>query len=291
MSTVRELLQEGNKLLHGVAAPAIEAKVLLLQATGLSEVEFLASPGRAVRARDEQKYRRLIEKRLSGVPLAYIARRKEFWSLSLRVQPGVFIPRPETELLVEKTLDLAAGGEVTIVDIGTGSGNIALALAGELPKARLIATDVSARALRVARLNAQDQGLENVTFVRGSLFSALDGLGLEGKCDFIVCNPPYVSASDWESLPREIKDHEPRRAFLGGKTGFDFIRRLIKGSPAFLKPGAHLLFEVGYDQAETVVSWLGQGWAEVAMFSDLRGIKRVVKARRVYSGDLLSNFE
>lgn len=291
MSTVRELLQEGKKLLHGVAAPAIEAKVLLLQATGLSEVEFLASPGRAVRARDKHKYRRLIEKRLSGVPLAYIVRRKEFWSLSLRVQPGVFIPRPETELLVEKTLDLAAGGEVTIVDIGTGSGNIALALAGELPKARLIATDVSARALRVARLNAQDQGLENVTFVRGSLFSALDGLGLEGKCDFIVCNPPYVSASDWESLPREIKDHEPRRAFLGGKTGLDFIRRLIKGSPAFLKPGAHLLFEVGYDQAETVVSWLGQGWAEVAMFSDLRGIKRVVKARRVYSGDLLSNFE
>ena len=161
MSTVRELLQEGNKLLHGVAAPAIEAKVLLLQATGLSEVEFLASPGRAVRARDEQKYRRLIEKRLSGVPLAYIVRRKEFWSLSLRVQPGVFIPRPETELLVEKTLDLAAGGEVTIVDIGTGSGNIALALAGELPKARIIATDVSARALRFARLNAQDQGLEN----------------------------------------------------------------------------------------------------------------------------------
>ena len=291
MSTGLELLQEGNKFLHGVAAPDIEAKGLLLQATGLSEVEFLSSPGRVVRPRDEQKYRRLIEKRLSGVPLAYIARRKEFWSLSLRVQPGVFIPRPETELLVEKTLDLAAGGEVTIVDIGTGSGNIALALAGELPKARIIATDVSARALRFARLNAQDQGLENVTFVRGSLFSALDGLGLEGKCEFIVCNPPYVSASDWESIPREIKDHEPRRAFLGGKTGLDFIRRLIKGSPAFLKPGAHLLFEVGYDQAETVVSWLGQGWAEVAMFSDLRGIKRVVKARRVYSGDLLSNFE
>jgi len=283
LSTVRELLQEGRKLLHDVAAPAIEAKVLLLQATGLSEVEFLASPGQAVRARDKQKYRRLIEKRLSGVPLAYIVRRKEFWSLPLRVQPGVFIPRPETELLVEKTLDLAVSGEVTIVDIGTGSGNIALALAGELPKARIIATDVSARALRVARLNAQDHGLENVTFVRRSLFSALDGLGLEGKCDFIICNPPYVSASDWESLPREIKDHEPSRAFLGGKTGLDFIRRLIKGSPAFLKPGAHLLFEVGYDQAETIVSWLGPGWAEVASFADLRGIKRVVKARKTAS--------
>lgn len=283
MRTVQKLLQEGTKLLHGTAAPAIEAKVLLLQATGLSEVEFLASPGRAARARDEQRFRRLIQRRLSGVPLAHIVHRKEFWSLPLKVQPGVFIPRPETELLVEKTLDLAAGGKVTIVDIGTGSGNIALALAAELPKARIIATDISVRALRAARANAQDHRFENVTFVQGNLFSALDGLRLEGRCDFIVCNPPYVSISDWESLPREIRNHEPRRAFLGGKTGLDFIRRLVKGSPAFLKPGAHLLFEVGYDQAETAVSLLGPGWAEVISFPDLRGIKRVVKASKAES--------
>lgn len=281
MSTVQKLLQEGTKLLHGTAAPAIEAKVLLLHATGLSEVEFLSSPGQAVRARDEQRYRRLIQRRLSGVPLAYIIRKKEFWSLSLQVRPGVFIPRPETELLVEKILDLAARGDLTIVDIGTGSGNIALALAAELPKARIIATDISARALRVARLNAKDHRLENVTFVQGNLFSALDALRLEGRCDFIVCNPPYVSASDWESLPGEIRDHEPLRAFLGGKSGLDFIRRLITGSSAFLKPGAHLLFEVGYDQAETAVSMLGSGWADVMSFPDLRGIKRVIKARCV----------
>jgi release factor glutamine methyltransferase len=283
LSTIQQLLMEGTKLLHGAPAPAIEAKVLLLQATGLSEVEFLASPGRAARPRDEQKFRRLIQRRLSGIPLAYIVRRKEFWSLPLRVQPGVFIPRPETELLVEKTLDLAEGGKVTIVDIGTGSGNIALALAKELPKARVIATDISARAIRTARVNAQDHGLENVTFVQGNLFSALDGLRLEGRCDFIVCNPPYVSVSDWESLPREIRSHEPRRAFLGGKTGLDFIQRLVKGSPAFLKPGAHLLFEVGYDQAETAVSLLGSGWADVMSFPDLRGIKRIVKARKAAS--------
>jgi release factor glutamine methyltransferase len=106
-------------------------------------------------------------------------------------------------------------------------------------------------------------------------------LGLEGRCDFIVSNPPYVSASDWDSLPREVRDHEPRRAFLGGRTGLDFIRRLIKGSPAYLKPRAHLLFEVGYGQAEEALSWLGSGWAEVVSFADLRGIPRVVKARRV----------
>jgi release factor glutamine methyltransferase len=280
LSTVHELLQEGRSLLRGVPAPAIEAKVLIMQATGLSEVELLASPHQIIRARDEQWFRRLIERRLSGVPLAYIVGRKEFWSMSIRVKPGVLIPRPETELLVEKTLDLAAGGKVTIVDIGTGSGNIALALAGELPEARIIATDVSAGALRIAGLNAQDHGLKNVTFVRGSLFSALDGLDLGGECDFIVCNPPYVSASDWESLPREIRDHEPRRAFLGGRSGLDFIRRLIKGSPAYLRPGAHLLFEVGYGQADTAVSLLGPGWAKVESFADLRGISRVIRARK-----------
>lgn len=281
MSTVHELMQQGRKLLHGVAAPAIEAKVLLLKATGLSEVEFLASPCRVIRAKHEKRFRRLIEKRLSGVPLAYIVGRKEFWSMSLRVQPGVLIPRPESELLVEKTLDLAAGGKVTIVDIGTGSGNIALALATELPAARIIATDVSAGALRVAGLNAQEHGLKNITFVRGSLFSALGGLGLEGRCDFIICNPPYVSAADWDSLPREVRDHEPRRAFLGGRTGLEFVSRLIKGSPAYLKPGAHLLFEVGYDQADAAISSLGATWTQVASFADLRGIKRIVKARRV----------
>ena len=250
-----------------------------MQATGLSEVEFLASPQRIIRAKHEQRYRRLLARRLSGVPLAYIVGKKEFWSLSFRVQPGTLIPRPETELLVEKTLELAAAGNVTIVDIGTGSGNIALALAKELPAARIVATDVSARALRIAGLNAQDHGLGNVAFVRGSLFSALHDLGLEGKCDFIVCNPPYVSASDWESMPREVRDHEPRRAFFGGRTGLDFIRRLVKGSPAFLKPRGYLLFEVGYGQAVGAVSLLGRVWTDVKLFSDLKGIPRVLAAR------------
>jgi release factor glutamine methyltransferase len=274
-------LQTGRTLLRGVPAPAIEAKVLFLQATGLSEVELFASPQGSIPPKEERRYRRLIQRRLSGVPLAYITGRKEFWSMSLRIRRGVLIPRPETELLVEKTLDLAAGGEVTIVDIGTGSGNIALALAKELPAARIAATDVSPKALRIARQNAQAHGLDNITFVRGSLFAALRGLGLEGKCDFIVCNPPYVSAADWISLPPEVKNHEPRRAFIGGRSGLDFIRRLIKASPSYLKSRAYLLFEVGFAQAEPALSWLGSGWAEVTSFADLRGIPRVVQARRV----------
>ncbi len=280
MNTVQELLQTGRSLLlRKVAAPAIEAKVLLLEAAGLSEVEILASSDRIISARDDRRFRRLIQKRLSGMPLAYILGRKEFWSMSFLVGPGVIIPRPETELLVEKTLELAASTTPTIVDIGTGSGNIALALAKELRSARIIATDVSEGARRYARLNAQNNGLTNVTFVRGNLFSALKGLDLGGKCDFVVSNPPYVASFDWESISPEVKNHEPRRAFHGGKTGLDFIARLIKGAPAYLKPGGYLLFEVGFGQLNAARALLGPDWTDVQSFSDLRGIPRVIAAR------------
>ncbi|MFZ2054013.1 MAG: peptide chain release factor N(5)-glutamine methyltransferase [Candidatus Aminicenantales bacterium] len=326
LSTFQQLFRKGRSLLSAVPAPSVEAKVLLLEAARIGEVEWLASPNRRVSKREEIRYLRLIERRLSGIPLAYITGKKEFWSLSLRIMPGVLIPRPETELTVEKTLELAGRRNPTIVDIGTGCGNIALALAKELPRARIFATDVSARALRNAELNARDHGLGNVNFVRGSLFSALRGLGLEAKCDFVVSNPPYVSAADWETLPAEVKNHEPRRALVGGETGLEFIRRLVKGSPAFLRPGGCLLFEVGEGQAGQAIALLTQTrsvsarcnceqhsdeaiplscreiasvaplprndslskssvsiryFRDVESFKDLRGITRVIQARRV----------
>ncbi len=280
MSTLQELFWKGRSLLQGVLAPSIEAKVLLLEAARISEAGWLAAPDRHVPRRDELRYRRFIEKRLSGIPLAYITGKKEFWSLSLRILPGVLIPRPETELIVEKVLALIDSPRSMIVDIGTGCGNIAVALAKEFPEARVLATEVSAKALRNAALNAHDHQLENVRFMRGSLFSALRGLDLEKKCDFIVSNPPYISAADWEALPAEVRDHEPRRALFGGKTGFRFIRRLVRDSPAFLKPDGHLLFEVGEGQAPEAISLLRPRiWSGVRSFDDLSGIPRVIQAR------------
>jgi release factor glutamine methyltransferase len=247
----------------------------------MSEVEWLASPHRLATKRQELRYLKLIERRLSGIPLAYITGRKEFWSLTLRILPGVLIPRPETELVIEKVLAAVESRDPTIVDIGTGSGNIALALAKELPGARVFATDVSAKALRNAELNARNHRLSNVKFIRGNLFSPLRGLGLEGGCDFVVSNPPYVSAADWETLSAEVRDHEPRRGLVGGKTGLEFIRRLADGSPAFLKAGGCLIFEVGFGQVPEAISLLGLGWKDVTSFADLRGIPRVIQARRV----------
>lgn len=267
-------------MLHGVANPAVEAKVLLLFATGMSEVEFLASPGMRLSEREERKFWRLIEKRLSGVPLAYITGRKEFWSQTFKVGPGVFIPRPETELIVEKVLELSSGGEETIVDIGTGSGNIAVALARELPLAHIIATDVSARAIKIASLNAKSSQVERITFAVGNLFAPHKRLKLGGMCDFIVSNPPYVSAGDWEGLAGEVRDCEPRRALVGGKSSLEFIRRLIKGASAYLKPGGYLLFEMGEGQANGALSLFDDHWVRPHVSDDLRGIPRVVIARR-----------
>ncbi len=280
MSTIQELFQKGRQLLQTVAAePSIEAKVIILKSAGLTEEQFFASPQKRLSPREENDFDRLLDRRLSGVPLAYLTGTKEFWSLPLTILPGVFIPRPETELIVEKVLELSVIREETIIDIGTGSGNIAVALAKDLPQARIVATDVSVKALRLARLNARTHGAKRIVFVQGNLFSALKALDLEEKCDFIVSNPPYVSAGDWETLSHEVRDYEPRRALVPGKTGLEFIRRLIEGSPAYLRPGGHLLFEIGQGQREGALSLFDQRWSQVESFNDLRGIPRVVCAR------------
>jgi len=196
----------------------------------------------------------------------------------MTVSPAVLIPRPETELLVEKTLALAVSSEPTIVEIGTGSGCIAVSLAKELPGARLLATDISRRSLRVAVSNAVRHGATNIEFVRGDLYGSLRGRELEGRVDFIVSNPPYVAAAEWSRLAPEVRDHEPRRALVPGPTGLEAIRRLIRGSRRFLKPGGILLLEFGDGQADEVLGLLDARWAHPEIFPDLSGRPRVLAA-------------
>jgi release factor glutamine methyltransferase len=280
LTSIQDVFRKGRALLHGVANPAVEAKVLLLLATDMSDVEFLESPGSELTQREGRKFLRLVEKRLSGVPLAYITGEKEFWSLNFKVGPGVFIPRPESELIVEKVLELSSGKRETIVDVGTGSGNIAVALAKELPRAHIIATDISARAVRMAMQNAKSNHVRRITFAEGDLFAPVKRLKLEGKCDFIVSNPPYVSAGDWEGLAPEVRDCEPPRAFVAGKSGLEFIRRLVKSAPVYLKPGGYLLFEIGEGQADAALALFDDHWARPQVADDLRGIARVITAAK-----------
>jgi release factor glutamine methyltransferase len=262
------------------ADPALESGLLLRKAAGISEGDALMFPERPVPAAAERRFFDLVEKRRARVPLAYLTGEHEFWSISFAVFPGVLIPRPETELVVEKVVALSSRRRERIADIGTGSGNIAVALAGELPNARIIATDISRRALKAARLNAGRRNIHSITFVEGNALAALEGVVRRGSVDFVVSNPPYVSAREWRTLEPEVRGYEPKRALVAGTTGLEFIRRLIDGSRSYLKSGGHLVFEIGAGQADEVVPLFDRGWADIRVGEDLRGIPRVVSARK-----------
>jgi release factor glutamine methyltransferase len=281
LSTLQELFSNGKALLKNLPNPDLEAKVLLLECTSISAEKFYSSPDNRLSRAEERRFYKLVSKRLKGFPLAYLTGVKEFWSIPFKIYPGVLIPRPETELIVEKVLELSLREDETIVDIGTGCGNIAVSLAKELPQARIVATETAKKALRLAELNASRQKISNIVFARGSLFSALARLQLEGKCDFIVSNPPYIKEEEWPELDVEIRNHEPKKAVVAGKSGLEVIEKLIKGAPSYLKTGGFLLVEIGIGQRDKVQSFFDSNpvWEKVNFFKDLNGISRVAAGR------------
>ncbi len=276
------LFIEGRRRLSeipGVDA-GLEARVLLRRIAGLTDLEVLAYPERPVAPAEARAYRRAVERRAGGVPFSHILGEKEFWSIPLTVGRAVLTPRPETELLVEAVLERAGDQDMMIADIGTGSGALAVALSTELPRARLIATDISSKALAVAAANAARHGLPQIETARGRFYAPLRRQGLFGRLDFIVSNPPYIAEGEWAGLSPEVRDHEPKAALVSGPTGLEALRRLVQGAPEFLKPGGWLILEVGSGQARSVREFFGRSlWTDVGMRKDLRGIQRVVIGR------------
>ncbi len=279
MNSIQDLYLKGKALLNKAANPPLDAKIILLKSLGISEASFYTYPDRSISEAQSLEYLRMVSKRAEGMPLAYVIEEKEFWSIPFRVCPGVLIPRPETELLVEKVLELSSRSKALIMDLGTGAGNIAVSLAKELPAAEIIATDVSQKALDVAAENASRQKVSSIRFEKGSLFEPLEKLRLQKKCDMIVSNPPYVSEREWPSLQDEIRLHEPKEALVAGRTGLEFIRSLVKGAPPFLKPGSYLCLEIGHGQKERALSLFGDDWSSVRCFEDLNGIPRIITAQ------------
>lgn len=279
--SLAELFRQGVDLLKDFENPALEAKVLLLKSAAVTEKEFFVSGHQRLASNYCQgRFLKLIQKRLDRVPLAYLTGFKEFWSLPFEVSPAVLIPRPETEILVEKVLELSTRREELILDVGTGSGNIAIALAKELPRARIVAVDKSLRALKVARNNAARHKVKNMVIESSNLFSA--SCVKNNKFDFIVSNPPYVSFSDWIKLPSEIRDYEPKTALLAGESGLEFISLLIRKAAFRLKPGGYLIFEIGDRQRDQVFSLFEQNkkrWTEIETALDWSGRPRVITAR------------
>jgi len=271
-----DLLRRATVRLSAVSPSArLDAEAIMAHALGLERGELIAAQDHQLNPEALARIESLLHRRELGEPVAYLTGKQEFWSLPLAVSSAVLIPRPETELLVERTLArLPANLERTIADLGTGSGAIALAIAHERPQARLIATDTSAAALAIARHNAATLAIDNVDFRRGDW---LAGLG-EDNFDVIVSNPPYVSENDPHLLQGALR-FEPRLALTSGTDGLDAIRTIIRGARRTLKPDGWLLIEHGHDQAPTIEQLLEQfGYAAIRGYKDLAGHPRVMEA-------------
>src|SRR5215471_6827164 len=272
---------------HGVSEPQAAAEVLLSDLLETTRPCLYVDAACPLSADQQTVYVRRLHRRLRGEPVQYITGKQEFWSLEFAVRPPVLIPRPESEVLVEQGVYLAREwctthphARLAILDVGTGSGNLAISLAHTLPQAHVWAIDRAYGALQVARQNAQRLGVaERLHWVCSDLVTALQG----GKRCFALCvaNLPYVTMAEWHCLPREIKDYEPPGALCGGQDGLDLIRRLIAASPGLLAPGGTLLLEVGWQQALAVQETIRQQghFRSTGIYHDLAGIERVVWAQ------------
>ena len=253
-----------------------DAETLLLHLAGKNRSWLLAHLDDELSESHAARFGELIERRYRGEPIQYITGESEFYGLPFLVTPDVLIPRPETEHLVEKVVELAPLFRgPRIVDVGTGSGAIAIAVAHEWPDAAMTATDVSASALKLARRNAERIGFaDRIRFFEGDLLAPV----CAERFDFVVSNPPYVPTADRDSLSVEVRDHEPALALFAGEDGLDVYRRLIPAAFAALEAGGFLVLEIGYGQSETVAAMLADAeFAHIEFVPDLQGIS----ARRV----------
>ncbi|MGO9136668.1 MAG: peptide chain release factor N(5)-glutamine methyltransferase [Syntrophales bacterium] len=276
-----------NEAIHvlkssGCATPRLDAEVLLSACLKMDRTRFHIACEKSVTENDYQEFQRCIERRKRGEPVAYIVGKKEFWSLPFEVNKHVLIPRPETEILVEEVLRICSSlktRELKVLEVGTGSGAISVALAHELKNAQIVATDISQDAINIASRNAQNNDVTNqISFLLGNLFEPVSG-----EFDIIVSNPPYISKEEYDSLPAGVRDFEPEFALLAGADGTLFHREIIKAGAIHLKPGGWSFMEIAAGQKKMVENMLNESdlYDNIAFRNDYAGIERVAIARRV----------
>lgn len=279
-----DLLKKATRLLEekGIISPRLNAETLLAEATGMTRVELYTSFDKPLSPAETDRFRALIRRRLTHEPLQYITGKKGFRHLELRINPAVLIPRPETELLVERALQkMREDASLKVVlDLGTGSGCIALAVAQENRGAEVHASDVSTAALEVARSNAEECLLsERIRFHPSDLFSSLPQ-ALRGGVHLVLSNPPYVPEREYAELPEEVREHEPRLALLVNGDGTCFHRRILEEARAWLAPGGWVILEGGAPQMESVKGLaLRNGYEAVGILYDYNGLPRFTEAR------------
>lgn len=282
--TVREIIFEATQKLEeaGIPSARLDAEVLLAFLLRCDRLAFIKSPDDTLSEKQLADFDRLIARRAGGEPVAYLTGRKAFWSFVLKVNPTVLIPRPDTEVIVEEALSVVRQESwirPRILDIGTGSGAIALALAREIPDASVTATDISKAVLKTAQKNAAALKLNHsIVFLEGDLFEPVGG-----RFDMIVSNPPYIGAEEYESLPAGVKNFEPEEALRAGQTGLEFYEKLIYQAHGYLKENGWLLLEIGARQKQEVRAIFEAHkdfYERIDVREDYAGLPRVIKGRR-----------
>lgn len=275
--TVASLLQASAEQLKGSSRSArLDAEVLLAHALGWQRARLFGDSEKTVRPEIVQRFEQLIGERQTGRPVAQLVGTREFWSLELTVTPATLVPRQETEMLVECVLNrIPADSTGRVLDLGTGSGAVALALASERPGLEIVATDLSEEALKVARYNASTHGLSRIDFRFGDWFSPVAG----ERFAVIVSNPPYVTDQEWMLNHFEL-GHEPAMALRGGRNGLLAIEQLVEGAPAHLEPGGWLLIEHGFRQGPAAMRLFQEaGFTALSTYRDLPGRPRVTEGQ------------
>lgn len=292
MATIRSLLKTAADCLEGgkTDTPVLDAELLLIHTfkafdVKMDRIKLITQSNCAVDERIERAYQALVRERLNGKPVQYITRRQEFMGMELYVSEDVLIPRGDTEIALDRAISMKYDSKrLQIIDMCTGSGAIAVALAARFPDATVFAVDISPAALACARVNVEKFGLQDRIFlIEGDLFASLKGLNLENKIDIVISNPPYIPASEIACLEDGVKNYEPVIALDGGADGLDFYRAIIHDAASCLKCGSCLVLEIGYDQGRRVMNMIEASgfYTGVRLDKDLAGLDRCVSAIRL----------
>jgi len=288
MKTVRELVQITAAWFgeRGLESPRLNAERLLGDVLGLTRLELYLHHDRPLTAAETDRYRELVRRRVAGEPLQTLIGETDFYSRSFKVEPGVFIPRPETELLVERCVKLLTGANSSLLqpkalEVGCGSGVISVSLAAEMPHLQVWASDVNPKAVDLTRINARRLGVAaRVEAVEGAFFTAFPPQ-LKGAINLLVSNPPYIASEVIPTLAVEVAEHEPREALDGGADGLSAYRGLAAHANEWLIEGGYLAVEIGYDQGETVPALFdAAGFVELSVHQDYQGHPRIVTGSR-----------
>lgn len=277
---LRTLINEAGKMIAdaGIEECRFEAELLMAVTLGVSRFDILINQDMEISEEQKKFFFELVKRRVNREPSAYIMGYKEFMGLNFKVRPGILIPRPDTEILVETIIDtVKKAGFKTSAEIGIGSGCISISLA-KYTELECYGTDISSVAVKTARENAELNGAADRTnFYEGDIFVGLPNM----KFDIVVSNPPYIKKKDMESLMPDVRDYEPHTALCGGDDGLDFYRKITEDAVGKINRGGYIFYEIGYDEAEDVSDILRQnGFEDINVIKDLGGLDRVVSARK-----------